>query len=476
MENLRAMATQRTAQKRGSGLKKILFSLFAMIFFNCGDLVAAAEVITIEQNTARSIELKGKVTGVFVANPEIADVQIDTSKAIYIYGKAPGQTSMIAANDKGEQVLNLRVVVTHNIEQLSQLIRETAPNDMVQVRSVPGGIVLEGNVESPAMAQNIKTIAEKYLGKDQTLVNNVSVRSPVQVNLKVKIAEVNRSVINTLGINWSNTFPDVGNFSFGMLSGRGAAAPNTLDKNLSLQGSASSLTAGYTDGKNSLNATIDMLARERLVTILAEPNLVAVSGETASFLAGGEYPYPIPQSDGTITIEFKQFGVSLAFTPTVLGDKLISMRVRPEVSQLDRSQGVKLADTEIPGITTRRAETTIELGSGQSFAIGGLFKNEIASNIDAIPGLGDLPILGSLFRSNAFNRGETELVIIVTAYLVNPVSGKDLAVPTDGLNYASFVEQVLDRKLARTAEQKGEAAPLGARGVRLVGPAGFSVE
>lgn len=476
MGNLMAMLMQRTPQTRGLSLSGILLSMFIVIFFGCGDLLAEAEVITIEQNTARSIELKGKITGVFVANPDVADVQVDSSKAIYIYGKTPGQTSMIAANDKGEQVLNVRVVVTHNVEQLSQLIRESAPNDMVKVRSVPGGIVLEGNVESPAIAQNIKTIAEKYLGKDQTLVNHVSVRSPVQVNLKVKIAEVNRSVINNFGINWSNSFPDAGNFSFGMLSGRGATAPNSLDPNLALQGSASSLTGSFKDSKFDLNATIDMLAREQLVTILAEPNLVAVSGETASFLAGGEIPYPIPQSDGTITIEFKQFGVSLAFSPTVLGDKLISMRVRPEVSELDYSHAVKLSGTVVPALTTRRAETTIELGSGQSFAIGGLFKNEIASNIDAIPGLGDLPIMGSLFRSNAFNRGETELVIIVTAYLVNPVSGKDLAMPTDGLNYASFVEQVLDRKLAKTAEQKGEAAPLGSRGERLVGPAGFSVE
>lgn len=443
-----------------------------------GSTAFAETVLTVEQNMAKPLEFNEKISELFVSNPDIADVQMNNPKVAYIFGKKPGQTSVIALNEKGKQVVNYRVVVTHNVGQIQTLVEEAAPNDFVEVRSVPGGIVVEGTAETPAVAENIKGIVEQFLGENQIFVNHLGVKAPVQVNLRVKVAEVNRTALNRLGFNWDTLFSDLGNFAFGFNQGRvtnvgGAVIPAQPDK---FGGPLSSLASNFSDSKMDINSVIDALSKEQLVTILAEPNLMAVSGETASFLAGGEFPYPVPQDDGTVTIEFKQFGVSLSFAPTVLGDKLISMRVRPEVSELDDSRTVNLAGFPVPGITTRRAETTIELGSGQSFAIAGLLKNTVTSDISGTTGLGDLPVIGTLFRSNKFQRGESELVIVVTPYLVHPVSGKEIALPTDGLNYATFVEQVFDRKLNRTDPHKGAAGPLGGGGSRLVGPAGFAIE
>lgn len=316
----------------------------------------------------------------------------------------------------------------------------------------------------------------------------MTIKPPVQINLRVKVAEVERNVLNQFGINWQAVISNVGKFKLGALTHRAPFTdlpivsndvtsiqqPTTMVQGQTL--SESTIGFGYVSSQMDINAAIDLLAQDGLITILAEPNLVAVSGETASFLAGGEFPYPIPQQFGQVSIDFKQYGVSLAFTPTVLDGNLISIRVRPEVSELDPLTGTSVLGTSVPGILTRRAETTIQLGSGQSFAIAGLLKNTVRSTINSLPGLGDLPILGALFRSNSFQRGDTELAIIVTPYLVEPVSGKELALPTDGLNYATFLEQIFERTLIKQTAQRGESPAFGPGGLRLMGPAGFSVE
>ncbi|NIR45892.1 MAG: type II and III secretion system protein family protein, partial [Gemmatimonadetes bacterium] len=238
-------------------------------------------------------------------------------------------------------------------------------------------------------------------------------------NLRVRIAEVSRDIKNKFGFNWD--FLLSGNFVLGLATSFSTVGATT--------------TAQYTDtfGDASIDGLIDALADDGLITILAEPNLTALSGETASFLAGGEFPIPVSQDSDSITVEFKEFGVGLAFTPTVIGTERISMRVRPEVSQLSTAASVSVAGTSIPGLTTRRAETTVELASGQSFAIAGLLLDDSQEAIQKTPGLGDLPILGALFKSESFQRKETELIIIVTPYLVRPVSTGDLPLPTDPL-------------------------------------------
>lgn len=489
----------------------ICMSFIAITFFSLEGV--NAKTIHLEIGGAQILKFDGGVSEVFIANPAVADVQLSNRHAAYIFGKEAGTTKIFAMDEKGHEVLNAEVVITHNLSNLKEMISSYDPHELVEIRSVPGGLLIEGMVDSPKTAENIVTLAEKFFEKissqssstgsnrssttNHAIINRLTIRPPVQVNLRVKVAEVKRTVLNQLNFNWQAVFANIGKFNFAALTGRspitGSPTPanNVIATNtvtslvqapLAQGPNAQSATISNTLGANFLNShaninlAIDALSQDGLITILAEPNLVAVSGETASFLAGGEFPYPIPQQFGQVTIDFKQYGVSLAFTPTVLDGNLISLRVRPEVSELDFTTGTTVLGTTVPGILTRRAETTIQLGSGETFAIAGLLKNTVGAEIAALPGLGDLPILGALFRSNSFVRGDSELVILVTPYLVEPSSGKEMLLPTDGMDYATFVEQIFERRLLKPGVQKGQAPAFGPGGVRLMGPAGFSVE
>lgn len=455
-----------------------------------------AKDIQLEVGGAEVLRFEGEgVKEVFMANPAVADSQVSNKNTVYLFGVGLGSTKLIALDAKGKEVLSANISVTQNLTELNELIKMYDPHELVEVKAVSSGILLEGIVDTPETAEEIVSLAEKFMSgaggsgskkgsSEKSIINRITVKAPAQVNLRVKIAEVSRSIIDQLGFNWQAVVQS-GDFKFGALTGRPALGTPITTTNVTgitqpistIPGTnVSSMGFNFTNSHANINLTLDMLERSGLVTILAEPNLVAVSGETASFLAGGEFPYPVPQSLGQVTVEFKQYGVSLAFTPTILNGKLISMRVRPEVSELDPESGVTVLETTVPGILTRRAETTVQLASGQTFAIAGLLKNTVKSAISSLPGLGQLPVIGALFRSNAFQRGDTELVILVTPYLVEPVSGTEMALPADGLNYASFVEQVFERRLTNPGEKKGESPSFGPGGVRLVGPAGYSVE
>lgn len=485
--------------------KNIFFSIIFTIAFLSS---LSAKNIDVNVDGAELIKFDAEVSEIFIANPDIADVQLSNKTTAYVFGKSAGSTKLFAMNSKGKEILNAEIIVNTNLTSLRRLIAPYDPRELIEVTAIPGGVLLEGPVDSPKIADDIRSLAQNYLnnyqggpqentqggtqGSSQTtntavVINRLTIKPPVQVNLRVKVAEVERNVVNQLGFNWQDVIGNTGNFKFGALGNRApfTATPIATNNVTSIfqkttpRGidNISAIGFGYQNANVDINGAIDLLAHEGLITILAEPNLVAVSGETASFLAGGEFPYPVPQGNfGNITIQFKQYGVSLAFTPTVLDGNLISMRVRPEVSELDPLSGVTLVGQKIPGILTRRAETTIQLGSGQTFAIAGLLKNTVRSQIEGLPGLADLPVLGALFRSNAFDRGDTELVILVTPYLVEPSSGKEMALPTDGLNYATFVEQIFERRLVKQTPHKGQAPAFGPGGVRLIGPAGFSVE
>jgi pilus assembly protein CpaC len=300
-----------------------------------------------------------------------------------------------------------------------------------------------GSPEDVAEAQRLVTA---YVGDGTQVVSRIRTATPLQVNLKVRIAEVNRSALKEFGINLLGA----GAGGFSISQGEGIFLPtagSTSDEEDDNDaGRIIRGVLGTTLGLRKNVLGLDLIGRlnlaetDGLVNTLAEPNLTALSGETASFLAGGEFPVPIPQSQGAVTIEYKQYGVGLAFTPVVLADGRISMRVRPEVSELSNQGSIKLGDFSIPALTTRRAETTVELGSGQSFMIAGLIRNSQTNDINKAPFLGDLPILGALFRSTSYRRQETELVIIVTPYLVKP-SSRQLALPNDGLRAPDFVQQ-----------------------------------
>ncbi len=362
-----------------------------------------------------------------------------------VFGKKMGQTTLIAVGEDNRELANRAVQVHQNIDMLQKAIQSLLPNESIAVSGVPDGVMLTGKVRDPAAAEDARRLAARFVPRETgEVINRLEIQASNQINLRVRVAEVSRSVNRYFGINWNNAFKLSG-FAFGLASGAALSTTGVFGLNTNRPGTptpANTINFG-TEGRGyDVNGFIDALASDGLISVLAEPNLTAMSGETASFLAGGEYPILVPQSNGQVTIEYKNFGVKLSFTPTLVNSRRINVKVRPEVSELSSDGAVTLNNFNVPALKVRRAETTVELASGQSFAIAGMLSNSSDQNIDKFPMLGDMPILGELFRSTRFKRGETELVIIVTPYLVRP-SGEQLALPTDGLSLPDEVERVI---------------------------------
>lgn len=433
---------------------------------------ADPEPIVLEANKGQLLRLIRPVDTVFIAEPGIADVQLKSPTLIYIFGRRPGETTLFAVDKREMVILNTRVVVSHNLTRLKDMIRSFLPDDMVHVRSIEGTVVMTGAVASAEEAENLRLLASRVLGENGQIINQVRVTGPNQINLRVRVAEISRELNKQLGINW-DILRTSGSLAVGLAVGNPAGAIGAL---LAQSPTSSNLTLAASSGRYDINALIDALDDEGLITVLAEPNLTALSGETASFLAGGEFPIPVNQDGDSITIVFKKFGVSLAFTPTLLANGRINMRVRPEVSQLSSAGAVEIAGFSIPALTTRRAETTIELASGQSFAIAGLLQTTTNQTVEEFPGLAQLPIIGPLFRSTKFLKSESELVIIVTPYIVRPVSTQ-LASPTDGFTPPHDSERILFGANYRSTPRGSNTMPLDMHGVPgLVGPVGFILE
>lgn len=430
-------------------------------------IAAGATVLQIEANRGRLVRLDRAAATVFIANPDIADIQVKSPTLIYLMGKKAGQTTLFAVDAAEALLANIEIAVTHNLERLRRAVSDLDPEADIRVSSIDGAIVIDGIVDSPVAAENVRRLAESFAGTPEAVINRLAVTAPSQVNLRVRVAEVARDIDKQLGINW-NAVGSLGGLSIGLVT----ANPFTANVTTQTLGLAAS------PGRNwDLNAVVDAMEGEGLVKVLAEPNLTALSGETASFLAGGEFPILVPDSDGRVTIEFKKFGVSLAFTPTLLGGDRINLHVRPEVSQLSNTNSVTLNGFEIPSLVTRRAETTVELGSGQSFAIAGLLQNNVTHNINKFPGLGDIPVLGGLFRSDRFQREESELVILVTPYVVQPAARAGLlAAPTDGFAPPHDAERYLFGGTHRRNPQTGAARTVTPDGSTLIGPAGFQLD
>ncbi len=421
--------------------------------------------VTLSVGAGRLVRFNGTATGVFVANDDVADVNVNASNQIYIFGKAAGNTTVYATDRAGRVVYSANVRVGQNLGSVGQMLDLAMPEADIQVTPMSGMVLLTGTVAQPTDAAEAERLAQAFLGEGTQVVSRLRTATPQQVMLQVRIAEVNRTFVREVGLNLASV-DRTGGFNFGVFRGTRPAAiatdPTTLlpinglpDFTNLADGRWALEAAGRLFGVD-VGAALDLAENNGLVTTLAEPSLTALSGETASFLAGGEFPVPISQSLGTVTIEYKSYGVGLAFTPTVLEDGRISMRVRPEVSELSTEGAIRLNGFDVPALTTRRAETTVELGSGQSFMIGGLLRNAHTNSIDRAPGLGSLPIIGALFRSNRFRRAETELVIIVTPYLVRPVSANQVALPTDGLRTANDAQRLLlgQEWDGRTGEQR----------------------
>ena len=459
-----------------------------------------ANDIILSVGRGQLVNVPGAMADVFVANDTIADIQVKARHQLFVFGKVAGETTVFVSNAAGQVIWSANVRVGTNIESVDQMLKLAMPDAQITVTSIGSGTyLLTGTVRSPEDAAEAQRLVQAFVGgvaevKDQeknggggsaqgsaiNIISRLRMATPLQVNLQVRFAEVNRSLVREIGSNLL-TRDTTGGFKFGLSRGRPFGSIANFDASKFPQLDASSqfgLPAGTLklpfdpasgnfivggtsynfaappDGSTAINlagklagldiaSALDLAEKVGLVTTLSSPNLTALSGETADFLAGGEYPIPISQGLGSTSIEYKKYGVSLAYTPTVLSNGRISIRVRPEVSELSTQGAVTLNGFQIPALTIRRAETTVELGSGQSFMIAGLLSNFAQNAVDKTPGAGDLPILGSLFRSTSFRRGETELVIVVTPYLVNPVDAADIKLPTDGYQSPNIVQQLL---------------------------------
>lgn len=394
--------------------------------------VITPELVKIVKGRSVVINTKYAVSRVSLSNPEAADMLVISSKQVYVSGKKFGATTLTLWSGKDiAGVYDIQIIP--DITGLKRMLNKILPNDRhIKVMSSGSSITVSGRVSTAASLKAALHLAETVApGK---VVNLLRVDGVQQVQLEVRVAEMTRTALQRMGFNFRAISNNIGFYSFlnGLTKLDGKGGTTVTDSINSI--------VSYESGSISLTGFIDALKANGLVRILAEPNLVCVSGQTADFLAGGEIPIPIPQALGMVSIEFKPFGVGLKFTPTVLGSGIINLKVTPEVSDLDFSNAVNFSGYTIPALTKRKASTTIELADGQSFAIAGLISSSLRENANRFPVLGDVPVLGTLFRSNDFRKSSTELIIIVTAHLAKPIDASRQPLPTDGFREPSDYE------------------------------------
>lgn len=431
--------------------------------------------VTLSAGKGMIVELPQDARDVLVSNPDIVDAIVRTPRQIYLVGRKTGPTNAFFFAANGKQILNLEIRVERDMTELKNIIERNVKGATVDVETINDSVVLNGSVKSTSDAEAARQIAMRYVteaGKEPaetSVVNRVGVRSGDQVMLSVRVAEMQRTLSKQIGTNIYGSF-DLGNGAPGSISNVNP---------FSLLGSALAPGSGITLGEfdalgNAISpaaAVIRAFERSGMIRTLAEPNLTAISGESAKFLAGGEYPVPVGRDqDGNITLEFKPYGVGLGFTPVVLSDGRISLRISTEVSELSSEDSLILGSVTIPALRVRRAETTVELPSGGSMVMAGMLKQDMRQNVDGMPGLKNIPILGALFQSRDFQSGETELVVIVTPYLVKPAPRTALATPADGFVPATDAETVF---LSRLNAVYGKGEKLDGK---LKGPAGFTVQ
>jgi pilus assembly protein CpaC len=406
-----------------------------------GAMPTSGATMTLAINKSQTLRVARPIGKAAVGNDKIADIVPISGTSIYVLGKTAGTTNLALYDRQGALISVIDIMVVPDSEGLKRKLAELMPTENIGVSVANDALVLEGTVSSPVASERILSLAQTFAGA--RIINLTSVGSPQQVLLEVRFAEMSRSTVKALGIN--NVSYDAGLNAVGIPEGVGVTAPPLATTTL--------YRGRFSFG--NLQFQLDALEQQGLIHTLAQPNLIAMSGENAYFLAGGEFPIPASQAatgnSVTVTVEFKPFGVSLTFTPTVLEDGLINLLVSPEVSSLDPAAGIDVGGLRIPGLKVRRARTTVELRDGQAFAIAGLIQSDFADTVAQVPLLGRVPILGPLFRSTSFNRNETELVMIVTPRLVRPTSPAALAMPTDVVQQPSD----LDLFLKGQSEKRG---------------------
>lgn len=447
---------------------------------------ATSETV-LSKGRGQLVNLPTAITDVFVANDSVADVQVRSPRQLYIFGKDKGETSVYATNATGAVVYSTNVRVAQNINSLDQVMKASFPDSDITAYTMGQTVVLAGTVLNPDDAVQAERIAKGLMNPgvnvndpntmlDVVVINRLKMATPLQVSLQVRIAEVSRTFGKDIGVNWS-TFDQsaslpVASYTQGRSPGTITIDPATGRRTYSFSppGAGNAIGIGTRFLGLDVIGALDLGESEGFVTTLASPTLTALSGQQAEFLVGGEIPLPFvtqTQTGFTTSVTYRPYGIKLMFTPSVAADGRITLKVAPEVSELDYSNALVLPtsggqSTRIPGSTTRRVDTTVELGSGQSFVIGGLLKASSTSNVTKLPGAGDIPVLGTLFRSNGWKRGETELMIVVTPYLVKPVSANQIVLPTDGYKAPNDLGRIFNGELYKGSNEKRPMPTFGA--------------
>lgn len=443
--------------------------LVAAVALGVSGYATAATELALSIGGAEMFNLQQAVKTVFVGDPKVATVKAPTNRKLFVTGVGTGTTKLVALDNAGRVILEREIVVSQNSVSLQKALKERFPNSNIKVKPGPGSLLLSGEVGTLTDFDAVNVTAQKYLSNGEELINHIDVASSTQVKLRVRIAEVSRTVNEAFGINWS-AIVNKTSYTLGVFDGR-----NFLDSDGTYQsGSVGNylFSNNNANGPVDLNAVIDALSQDDTFTILAEPTLTAVSGESASFLAGGEFPVPSSFND-SISVSFKPFGISLDFTPTVMPNGRIRMRVQPEISELSTSAGVSSNGFEIPSTQVRRLDTTVEVLDGQSFAIGGLLQNNYSDSMNRLPGLGNVPVLGQLFTSNSYRRNETELVVVVTPEVVKQQAPQNTDMASRLLRRVSGVEYILGAKVAQRKGVNLHGDTLIPGKIRLKSKAGF---
>jgi pilus assembly protein CpaC len=463
---------------RTSLVRALSFSAVAALTLNpvltpvmAGDHRAAAPVSADGQMNARFlalgigksivIDLPRDIKDVLVADPKIATAVVRTAQRAYIIGAAVGQTNIVFFDSAGQQIAAYDIAVKRDLNGVRAALKQTLPNSDIQIEGVGDGVMLSGSVSSPIEAQQAGDLAARLAGGSEKVINSITVRGRDQVMLKVTVAEVSRAIVKQMGIdlsaslNYGTTAVTFNNTNPFTANG----APLVGNNNI---------TAAF-GSKPSVQATIRAMESAGVIRTLAEPNLTAISGESATFIAGGEFPIPtgvqcLTTATGSIgncqpSVSFKKFGISLNFTPVVLTEGRISLRVMTEVSEISNENSISISGLTVPSIKTRRAETTLEIPSGGAMAMAGLIQDQTKQAINGLPGLSTLPVLGTLFRSRDFVNNQTELMVIVTPFIVRAVAQKDLSRPDDGFAAAADPQADLLGSINRIYGVPGRVEP-----------------
>jgi pilus assembly protein CpaC len=362
------------------------------------NVVAGRPTVDLSISEGRLFRFDGPVESVFIADPAIADLRVVAADVVYVYGKRTGTTNLIAWSAEQKVRVQVQFRVSINSTLPNDALHKLQPTSTETIAILGERAAVTGKARTIEQAIDSQNVGETFTPPNQQPpINNTTIEGSQQVNIRVRFAEVSRNELQQLGFNWK------------VFGGAGAS------------------TVGTVGGKFDIEVLLEAMRRNGLVTILAEPNLTAVSGQKGDFLAGGEVPVVIPQPGGVNTVEYKPFGVSLEFTPTIIATNRIALHVRPQVSTIAHTGEVKINNIELPAFTVRRADTTVEVASGETFAIGGLFQRQLSQDLDKLPLLGEVPVLGALFTSEGFRRNETELVILITPYLVKPTRSRTAA-------------------------------------------------